>query len=96
MNLMFMFMRTTRCFLVGWLRLVFSGLPGNPCCMPRRASVVTGRYPHQTGVTQNAPPPAWFEMRLTLHVILRLEQALGFDGVARLETGLDAGDFFLR
>ena len=29
----------------------------NPLCMPWRNSVFTGRYPHQTGVTQNAAPP---------------------------------------
>jgi choline-sulfatase len=29
----------------------------NPLCMPWRNSVFTGRYPHETGVTQNANPP---------------------------------------
>lgn len=28
----------------------------NPLCMPYRNSVLTGRYPHQTGVTKNARP----------------------------------------
>ena len=28
----------------------------NPLCMPWRNSVFTGRYPHETGVTQNAKP----------------------------------------
>ncbi len=28
----------------------------NPLCMPFRNSVFTGRYPHETGVTQNASP----------------------------------------
>ena len=28
----------------------------NPLCMPYRNSVFTGRYPHQTGVTQNVGP----------------------------------------
>jgi len=29
----------------------------NPLCMPWRNSVFTGRYPHETRVTQNAAPP---------------------------------------
>ena len=29
----------------------------NPLCMPWRNSVFTGRYPHETGVTQNSTPP---------------------------------------
>ncbi len=28
----------------------------NPLCMPARNSIFTGRYPHETGVTQNANP----------------------------------------
>ena len=28
----------------------------NPLCMPLRNSLFTGRYPHETRVTQNAPP----------------------------------------
>lgn len=31
----------------------------NPLCMPWRASVFSGRYPHQTGVTTNERPDAW-------------------------------------
>ncbi|MEI7729802.1 MAG: sulfatase-like hydrolase/transferase [Verrucomicrobiota bacterium] len=33
----------------------------NPLCMPYRNSVFTGRYPHQTGVTQNAAPRNGFD-----------------------------------
>ncbi len=29
----------------------------NPLCMPARSSIFTGRYPHETRVTQNARPP---------------------------------------
>ena len=29
----------------------------NPLCMPARNSIFTGRYPHETGVTKNGPPP---------------------------------------
>lgn len=31
----------------------------NPLCMPWRASVFSGRYPHQTGVTTNDRPDTW-------------------------------------
>lgn len=30
----------------------------NPLCMPARASIFTGRYPHTTRVTKNARPPS--------------------------------------
>ena len=33
----------------------------NPLCMPWRASVFTGLYPHQTGVTQNEQPAGGFD-----------------------------------
>lgn len=33
----------------------------NPLCKPWRQSVFTGRYPHETGVTENAPPPGGFD-----------------------------------
>lgn len=33
----------------------------NPLCMPWRNSAFTGRYPHETGVTQNAPPTGGFD-----------------------------------
>ncbi|HOX01400.1 MAG TPA: sulfatase-like hydrolase/transferase [Candidatus Paceibacterota bacterium] len=33
----------------------------NPLCMPWRNSAFTGRYPHETGVTQNAPPAGGFD-----------------------------------
>ena len=35
-------------------------------------------------------------MRLALRVVFRLEQALGFDGIAGLETRLLPGDFVLE
>jgi choline-sulfatase len=33
----------------------------NPLCMPWRNSVFSGRYPHETGVTRNAPPEDGFD-----------------------------------
>ena len=44
----------------------------NPLCMPWRNSVFTGRYPHETGVTQNANPRRRLEsegVRLPGHLL---------------------------
>jgi choline-sulfatase len=35
----------------------------SPLCMPWRNSVFTGRYPHETRVTQNAEPPAGLDSK---------------------------------
>lgn len=35
----------------------------NPLCMPYRNSVFSGRYPHETGVTQNAAPANGFDAK---------------------------------
>ena len=43
---------------VRWLvgMLFTRAYSSNPLCMPFRNSVFTGRYPYETGVTQNAGP----------------------------------------
>ena len=42
-------------------RLFTRAYTSNPLCMPWRSSVFSGRYPHETGVTMNAPPRNGFD-----------------------------------
>jgi arylsulfatase A-like enzyme len=53
-------MPQTRQFVVGPGVKFQNGFVTDPLCCPSRASILTGAYPHTTGIYQNSPPDGGF------------------------------------
>jgi len=53
-------MQQTRRFVVGPGVKFQNGFVTDPLCCPSRASILTGAYPHTTGIYQNSPPDGGF------------------------------------
>src|SRR5436190_8548987 len=69
-------MPQTRRFVVGPGVKFQNGFVTDPLCCPSRASILTGAYPHTTGIYQNSPPHGGFaDFNDTTTIATQLEAA---------------------
>jgi arylsulfatase A-like enzyme len=67
--------------------VVFDQVWSNPVCSPTRASILTGRYPHQTGVTDVVINPEEHGLRLSEWTLPMALEAGGSPGPAKANIG---------